>query len=234
MKLTKKKVFVVAIALSLVAIISMGSLAWFFDSEKVENNFMIADSDHDSADELFSIDVWEITPADDTAHDEDGYQYDDVLPGDELTKDVFVKNTGYYDQYVRVIVTVSDAQEWINILGADFQNFTDIFVGFDSSLWVDAYTNLTDDPNAENLVYVLYYNGILEEGDVINVFDAIKIPEDFDQEDLAQLGNQFSITVKAQAVQTKNLGAETPEIDDGVQKSAAWTAFKNAEFSIAD
>ena len=54
------------------------------------------------------------------------------------------------------------------------------------------------------------------------------------QEQAARLDNEFTITVKAQAVQTQNVGAETPTVDNGVQKSAAWTSFDNLNVSIAD
>ena len=58
MKNTKKKVFVVALAICLVAIISMGSLAWFTASDSVDNTFKIADS-NDDANDVFSIDLYE-------------------------------------------------------------------------------------------------------------------------------------------------------------------------------
>ena len=45
MKMTKKKVFVTALAICLVAILSMGSLAWFNASDTITNKFKIADSD---------------------------------------------------------------------------------------------------------------------------------------------------------------------------------------------
>ena len=61
MKMTKKKVFVIALAICLVAIISMGTLAWFNAQDAVTNDFMIADSDDDTPNEIFSVDVWENT-----------------------------------------------------------------------------------------------------------------------------------------------------------------------------
>lgn len=227
MKLTKKKVFVVAVALCLVAIISMGTLAWFSDSDSVTNDFLIADSEHDSADEIFSIDVYETTP--DGTGEQIGYEYEDILPGDTLTKDVFVKNTGYYDQYVRVIITLSDAEAWDDVA---FNDFADVFVNLDAIAWEDVSVEKIGAPGQEKYVFVLYYPEIMEENDVINVFDAIKIPESLDREEAEAFGNAFSVTVKAQAVQTKNVGAETPAVDNGVQRGAAWTAFNTVGLSI--
>ena len=95
MKLTKKKVFVMALALSLAAIISMGSLAWFNDADSVWNKFMIADSEDDTPDEIFSIDVCESRDTNgdgdfneegDNSRTDEGLTYVDIQPGDKLNK----------------------------------------------------------------------------------------------------------------------------------------------------
>ena len=225
MKLTKKKVFVSALAICLIAIISMGTLAWFSDSDSVTNNFYVADSDDDTADKIFSVDVWENTP--DGDEDQDGFEYDDILPGDVLKKEPHVENTGHYDQYIRVIVTISDAQTWINALGADF-NAANLFVGFDATMWDAAHTwnnvsEATDITALTEIVYVLYYNDVLESGDDFTVFTDVKIPESLTQDQAATFGaDGFSINVKAQAVQTDNVGA------------SAYEAFQTVGMAIAD
>lgn len=233
MKFTKKKLFVAALAVCLVAILSMGTLAWFSDSDVVDNKFMIADTSDNTESDIFNIDLWEITPGSDERN-EIGYTYDDVLPGDSLKKDVFVKNTGYYDQYVRVIVTISDAQKWLEVLPANIAPevlAAQIFKGLDLSKWDHIYNNLSDDPDAEDLIYVLYYKDILKSTDeAINVFDSIEIPDYLDQEDMAKFDNEFTINVRAQAVQTENVVPDT--ITQG--KTAAWEAFNTVGMSIAD
>lgn len=233
MKMTKKKVFVAALAISLVAIVSMGTLAWFSDSKEVTNNFLIAESDDDTKEDIFSIDLWENTP--DGDEDRDGQEYEDILPGSLLEKDVIVKNTGYYDQYVRVIVTISDAAAWLQALptGMTAEEAAEyIFDGLDLDKWDHIYNNLSESNGVipENLIYVLYYHDTLEEGEEINVFDNIKIPEEMDQEQAARFDNEFTITVKAQAVQTENVVPAT--ITAG--KTAAWEAFNTVGMSIAD
>ena len=45
MKFNKKKVFVTALAVCLIAILSMGSLAWFSHKDSVYNEFFVADSE---------------------------------------------------------------------------------------------------------------------------------------------------------------------------------------------
>ena len=222
MKLTKKKVFVSALAICLIAIISMGTLAWFSAQDEVTNKFMIADSDDDTPDEIFSVDVWENTP--DGEKDQDGYEYTDILPGDTLKKEARVENTGHYDQYVRVTVTISDAQAWIAALGADF-NVADVFGGFVAADWNHIWNNMNGATTIpENFVYVMYYKNIVKPGDVINVFNNVKIPTSLTRDEAVAFGGNFDITVKAEAVQTENVVPEGTAAAD-----AAWAAFKTVE-----
>ena len=222
MKLTKKKVFISALAICLVAIISMGTLAWFNAQDEVTNNFMIADSDDDTPNEIFSVDVWENTPAGDK--DQDGHEYTNILPGDTLKKEARVENTGHYAQYIRGTVTISDAQAWIDALGANF-NVADVFDGFVESDWNHIWNNVNGATAIpENFVYVMYYKDILESGDVIEVFNNVKLPTSLTREEAVAFAGGFNITVKAEAVQTENVvPAGTPAED------AAWTAFNTVE-----
>ncbi len=218
MKMTKKKVFVAALAICLVAIVSMGTLAWFTASDEVTNKFYVADSDDTDPSDIFSIDVWENTPAGDK--DPDGYEYKDILPGDVLKKEVNVENTGYYDQYVRVTVTVSDAQAWMTALNTNgaIPKLEQIVDGYDpnANVWVDNSAEVVDD----TIVYTMYYNHILlgdqetiydnagAHSDVVTVFTAVKIPSTLTVEQAAAFESNFEINVKAEAVQTENLGID--------------------------
>lgn len=206
MRLTKKKVFVAALAICLVAIISMGSLAWFTASDSVTNKFLIADSEDDTPDEIFSVDVWEKTP--DSEEDTDGYEYPDILPGATLVKEPHVENTGHYDQYIRVVVTISDATAWLNAVGEDIDMNT-VFVGFDETQWTNIEKKIEGE--TDTVTYVLYYNGILESGKDITLFTDVKIPDSLTQAQAAAFGGDFTIDVKAQAVQTENVGANAYE-----------------------
>lgn len=230
MKLTKKKVLSIALVVCLIAILSMGTLAWFTDDDAVTNQFLIADSDDDTADEIFSVDVWENTPEGD--EDQDGAEYADILPGDQLKKEAKVENTGAYDQYVRVTITISDAAAWINAMGGNYDP-ANLLVGFDATKWVHGWNNLVDlqpgDPLPENLVYVLYLKDVLEVGDVEAIFDSVKIPETLTREQAAlfnsaDLGDKepgFTVDIKAEAVQTANVVPEGTAAED-----AAYEAFK--------
>ena len=124
MKISKRKVLVVALAVCLVAILSVGTLAWFADDDSVTNKFMVTNSE-DEPDKIFSVDLYEtevdengdpVVPAKKT---DIGNTYDDIAPGDVLTKDPTVENTGLYDQWIRLNVTVSNVKNWISDLQAE-------------------------------------------------------------------------------------------------------------------
>lgn len=217
MKMNKKKVFTLALAVCLIAILSMGSLAWFTDSDEVKNDFMIAGSDDDTPDEIFSVDVFEEYDSDGSGTDErydSGIHYTDILPGDKLQKEAYVVNTGYYDQYIRVTVTLSDATAWINAVGVEFK-IEECLTGFDLSKW--GKIEKVIEGETDTITYVLYYNGILDgadEGDGINnitVFTGIQIPESLTREQAAAFKGGFTIDVVADAVQTENLGVDTTD-----------------------
>lgn len=221
MKMTKKKVFVTALAVCLVAILSMGSLAWFNAQDSVTNNFYVADSTDNDPDDIFSVDVYEKYDSNGDGAPEEyqkGISYNNILPGDELAKDAIVKNTGHYDQYIRVIITISDKAVWKSIVestGADFDTY-DVrqhFMGFDSSKW--DLVNSTMDNSDENIQYVLYLKDVLKSGDSFSVFTGVEIPEAMTQEHASHFDDDgvwgFTIGVKAQAVQTENLGTSAAE-----------------------
>jgi len=217
MKMNKKKVLITALAICLVAILSMGSLAWFSAQDSVTNNFYVADSTDNTPEDIFSVDVYEKYDSDGNGTPEEyqnGISYKDILPGDELDKNAIVKNTGHYDQYIRVIITISDKAVWKSIVestGADFDTY-DIkqhFIGFDASKWDLVHSTM--DNTGENIQYVLYYNDKLEAGDSFSIFTGVEIPEAMTQEHASHFDDDgiwgFTIDVKAQAVQTENVGA---------------------------
>ena len=225
--MSKKKLLSLALVVIMIAILSFSSLAWFSDSDDVTNNFLVAGSDEVDPDNIFSVDVWEDRdgdgqPDDDLTGDEEGLIYEDILPGDKLMKRAYVKNTGSYEQYIRVTVTISDAEAWITALGANF-DVKDVFVGYDETKWAHVWNNLNGATAIpENITYVMYYKEILPVGGEINVFTDIQIPTSLTQEQAFAFGRDgFNIDVKADAVQTRNVGvdATTPAED------AAWTAF---------
>ena len=215
--MNKKKVLSLALVVIMIAILSFSTLAWFTDNESVKNDFQIAGSDDDTADEIFSVDVWEDRNGDGVADneltgEEEGLNYKDILPGDVLDKVVYVKNTGYYDQYIRVTVKIDQAAIWAAALGSDFNDATlqAMFGGFDITAWGEISTKVENN----QIVVTMYYNDILAVGGDIVVFDTVNIPNQLTREQAAYMGaNGFSITVTADAVQTENLGID---LTDGI------------------
>jgi len=85
--MNKKKILVLAMTLSMVAILAMGAtLAYFTDVDNVTNTFTTGN---------VNIEIEEVFEQD-----------SELIPGIDVEKDVFVKNTGTKDAYVRVHIAV--------------------------------------------------------------------------------------------------------------------------------
>ena len=141
--MSKKKLLSLALVVIMIAILSLSTLAWFNDSESVTNKFLVASSDGtNTPDSIFSVDLWEKTPGGDK--DQDGHSYEAILPGSNLKKEVNVENTGAYDQYIRVVVTLSDGKAWLKVLGAGY-DLDSIFFGHDESKWTRSVGTIVDD-----------------------------------------------------------------------------------------
>lgn len=203
--MNKKKVFIVALAVCLVAIVSLGTLAWFTDEDSITNNFYVAGSEDENPDDIFSVDVWEGTDPDNP--DQDGIEYNDILPGDTLEKVAHVKNTGSYDQYIRVKITVSDAKVWQDAYEANIVPVTE-FVNVN----LDDYYGITSSVDTQNdeFVYYLYYNNILPEEDAnedVVIFTEAYICKYLDRDQaVAMTKDGFAINVTADAVQAEHVG----------------------------
>lgn len=219
MKMNKKKVFVIALAVCLIAILSAGTLAWFNASDDITNKFLIADSDGDGTPD-FSVEVWENeTDGDDTADaDGDGdnkithagNEYANIAPGDEIAKNPTVENTGDYDQWIRVYVTFD---EWSTIKAACERTQ----ISTDLRAWLDVVPGWTAGADSETVIannqitYVYYLNNKLVKDDTAILFTTITIPAAFEQEDMRFVSGDFSVTVKAQAIQAANTGETAQE-----------------------
>lgn len=210
MKMTKKKVFAIALAICLFAVVSMGTLAWFNDSASITNTFKVATSETDT-DPTFSVEVSETDL--NGQKTTEGVTYYDVLPGDTISKNPTVKNTGDYSQWIRVTVTLTKAQGWVD--GGGSTKFTDIFagstydlttnVGNTSNTWllVSDTTTVADD----KATWYLYLNKSLSAGDSETLFTTVSIPGAFTQGDMAAFNNEFEVLVSADALQVDNTGA---------------------------
>ncbi len=202
----KRKALITAVVVCLAAILAFGTLAVFTGNDAVTNKFMIAEYDPNNPvtpDELFSIDVYETDENGDKT--DIGKTYDGIQPGDVLDKDPTIKNTGRYDQYARVHVTVTNAANWQKVCAANgITDLTAIFGGFDGTKWtrVDAPV---EDTEKDTLTYTFYYNGVLKPGETATLFKTVTIPMSIDNAQMAAL-EYFEISIAADAIQSANTG----------------------------
>jgi predicted ribosomally synthesized peptide with SipW-like signal peptide len=201
----KRKTLIVAVAVCLAAILAFGTLAFFSANDDITNTFMVAQYDPENpptADDLFSVKVYETKDGEET---EEGITYENIKPGDVLSKDPTVENTGRYDQYIRVNVTVTNAKAWQAACAKhDITNLATIFDGFENDLWT-RYDAPVYNEEADTLTYTYYYNGVLAPEESVTLFKTVTIPETFDNADMASLA-YFQLSVSADAIQADNTG----------------------------
>lgn len=216
--MTKKKVFVIALAVCLIAILSMGTLAWFSAEDSIDNKFYFADSEGDGTTD-FSVDVIETNDPED-----DGLEFEDVLPGDVLAKDPTIKNTSSsdrYTQYIRTTLTLKDPTgalkkafdekrigngKYLTLLNEMFQT-VDMLNTWD--LAGGDGVGYGYDEDAKEFFWVFYYKETLEKGATVTLFTEVTIPTGITVEDASAMLSSFDVAIKAEAVQAENLGLES-------------------------
>ena len=207
MKFTKKRAMVVSLTVSLIAILSFSTLAWFNAKDDITNKFMIADSDSDGTPD-FSVDVWETDVANEKT--QEGVVYENILPGDVIAKNPTVENTGDYDQWIRVHVTFNN---W-SVIKAACENYKG--VSEDLTDWLDVDDDKwekSDNPeeNTDTITYTYYLKEKLVKNNSVVLFTQVEIPKAFVQKDMAFADGYFNITVKAEAIQADNTGTTAQE-----------------------
>ena len=232
MKLNKKKVVALALAVCLIAILSMSTLAWFTDDDSITNDFMVGDT-NTPADEVFGIEVWEDRDLDGDGNPDaekvDGLEYDSILPGQALSKEPYLENTGIHPQFVRAIVTVTDASVLRDAMEGNWGN-ADLFLAGTPDTWVLEDILYID---GDQLVYVYYYTKPLEPKTVTDkIFKDVVIPTGLTKEQAAEI-DSFQINILGQAIQSEHLGDPAAP---GTMVTTAQRAFElywDAEGTIA-
>ena len=240
MKMNKKKVLVVALAVSLIAILSLGSIAWFNAKDEITNKFQVATSDDGAPD--FSIDVKEhetdaagkefvLDSNNEKVPTDTGNTYQYVVPGDEILKDPYITNTGDYDQWVRVNILISktfadQVARTQNKAVADL-DFTTLFKNFNTGAFETA-REFSATAFADYYMYSYYVATKVAPDATVNVFEAVNIPTTFTQAEMSYGG--FQIIVKADAIQSDNLGSSASDAFDTVD----WEAGTAYDLSIVE
>lgn len=202
MKLTKKKIFVTALVVCLVAIISLGSLAWFQASDAVTNRFTVSTEDTNQRPD-FALDLYEHNIlANGTLGTEEvaANAYTHIAPGANLAKDPTVRNAGQYDMWVRIKVTLTDYSAWETALGNDY-DFSAILAGVSADWTLDSTTVGTD-----TLVY--YKNTELVAGAESTLFTGVVVPGAFTVDTIPV---EFNLNLVAEAIQSDNTGTNPQE-----------------------
>ena len=227
MKMTKKKVVIVAVAICLVAIISMGTLAWFNAEDAVNNDFKVMDSLTD-----FEVDVWEYVTAPEVGvernpvgkgdAEENGHEYTDAAPNAVFVKEVYVENTSNNDlagQYIKMEVTFTNYAA-VRAMFVDltdtttFVDCTDMLedVHFsanedddDMAWWYDEDNTIYNEED-DTATYVFYLKRVLENEESECLFETVRIPATMDINDADYLAEEgFQINVVAYAIQSANI-----------------------------
>ena len=211
--MSKKKILSLALVVIMIAILSFSTLAWFNDSDNVTNKFYVADSDDVSPDDIFSVDVYEEVDTDgDGTPDEkedEGLEFEDVVPGQVLPKAPIVENTGKYDQWVQMTITFASTKAWNTLVDGTVAGPIDLLTkaaDFDTN-WKGVSFEVVGD----TYVYTYYLKNPLKAGETVDVFTEVNIPTSLEQDDFFAIKDEaITLDVKAVAIQLE-LGATVEE-----------------------
>lgn len=188
----KKKVALTAAAVAMVGTLAVGgTLAWFTDTETATNVVTLGKVD---------ISIWEKnTEGDenwsdaDKKADGDGFTYEDLTPGAEITKKVRIHNDGVNSALIKVTVGVPE-----ELLTGTFN------VGEGSNWYYD------DDTDA------YYYIGIVGEGETTDeLLSALTVNSTVGNEN--NLAQDIEIPIHAYAIQADNI--TYVDVEDGETKN---------------
>lgn len=223
--MNKKKILALALVLIMLATISFSTLAWFTDKDEAVNDFTIGGAGQEDADKIFSVDVKEKVDGEEGEQIVEGMLFEKILPGDDLKKEAYITNTGSYEQYIRVVMTISDwalIEDLVTINMADDveDNWEIRNADIKNGVLVD-YSNSVIDENG-NLVVTMYLNKKLQPGETVNIMESVEISTEATQKDFANaaFADGFQITFDADAAQTEHI---LPRLDDREWRNAQLT-----------
>ncbi len=218
----KRRLAVVALTACLLALIAVGSSAYFQDVDFEVNRYTVA-GQASSGD--FSIAINEES-SDDTGVSDGtgGLLYEGIVPGNSYSKEVSVENTSAEDRdaWVRVHVQITKAREWEALLGG-----APVSSLFDRSVTPGWERELRDPNNPAlgvvepaleadgSLTYTYYWHEPLAKGaETPCLFTSVTIPASVDAAGMNAI-NGFQIVVWAEALED---AADLPDGLDSCQK----------------
>lgn len=197
----KKKTFLAAVAIALVAILSLGTLAYFTDvTDEAENMFVVKGT---NPDEIFSATLTE--PAWDAYQDKENGKAI-IKPGVTIDKDPTITLTGDsygYDAWVAMKVVVSgvpyDPYDVSSVKGL-FKDLTDNGL----SVTMMARTEEEVAAGTQSFLFTWRPTDKLALNDTATIFTGVVFPEDMTAAELAAF-KDFKITAKGYAVSAEEL-----------------------------
>lgn len=211
MKTAKKAMLMTLCAIILVVATVFGTMAYLTSTDEVVNTFTVGNVAIKLDEAKANTDGSLVEGADRVKAN--SYK---LLPGHTYNKDPMVTLlAGSETSYVKMTVTVNNADKLDAIFAPDGANLREIFGGYDDSTWI-AKGSTTDAAN--NRTYEFWYKDVVSAGaaDVAldALFDSITVPGTITKEQLATIEG-LTITVNAYAIQA----------DGFANADAAWAEF---------
>ena len=230
MKNKKKTLLLVLCAVAVVAASVLGTLAYLTDRSTVENTFTVGNVsitlDEAVTDENGKL-IDESGNGKAGGRTELGNQYH-LLPGKEYIKDPMITvNAGSEDSYVRMILTVYNADAVQALIDADngdgdaVKDYADLFYGWDAQSWLYEGFVTGEEDGVSTISFEFRYvepvAGAQPDGTALApLFEGIKVPGYATNEEMAALyDGGFKIVVEGHAIQSSTF-ADADE---------AWAAF---------
>lgn len=187
--MNKKKLSALLLAGTLTAGVVGGTFAWFTSKDTVTNQFATTGTDEPG------------NPDAGIKIEEEFEKPENVLPGTETNKDVRVKSTAKYDQFIRV----KFEKKFIKTNGDGTK--TDVTDKLDTSLIELNFTNYLKDTKAEGTWFegedgYYYYIGKVAGGSYTNMLlDSVTLSSNAGNE---YKNLEFDVTVVADSIQSSN------------------------------
>lgn len=201
----KKNIMTAALSLSLVGVIAVGgTLAYFTDQAETKvNAFTTGKVDivlHDMSPKVDGM-------VSGTEKPEGGIEYDNIVPGDELSKDVFV--SVIHDSAparLAVLVTVENTKGTEKPADEELLDRVDNAILREGKFPISATYYAEDFGDKTGTLYIM--DGIVDTSDknqIIDLFSSIQIPSEWGND---YADSSFDINVSAYAAQADHMTAE--------------------------
>lgn len=218
----KKKIFVVALVVCIMAIsIASASIAYFTDTESATNTFTAGNVEiklYETNDAGVETDVTTVV--------DHKFTYANKHPGQTVEKNATIKNVANDKAYVAGIITLGsgDSADITTLLAEDAA----VKAFLTGGAMNDATTKIVRDTTAKTItIYIVSADALAKDGTFV-LFEDVVIPAKWDNAEMAKFAN-LTIDVKAYAVQSVGFEADTAN-----SLTAAEVAIKSAFGGGAD